>query len=165
MKHFNLIPCIAIFLTGSVAFAQSNVQEVKTTNPSTSPVKVVQAKATPAPPPTTQNGELSWDMTEYNFGTIKMGEVVTHEYRFTNTGKEPIIITSANGSCGCTVPDYPKEPIKKGETGVIKVSFNSAGKTQMQDKTVTVSSNAKGSPHILHIKGMVEPGSVPSPGK
>ncbi|HNQ13247.1 MAG TPA: DUF1573 domain-containing protein [Bacteroidia bacterium] len=99
--------------------------------------------------------EFKFVSEEYNFGTIKQGDVVTHEYSFTNVGKEPIIITDARGSCGCTVPVWPKEPIKSGESGTIKISFNSAGKLGMQDKTVTISSNATNNPVILHVKGNI----------
>ena len=81
---------------------------------------------------------------------------MTHLFTFTNTGKEPLIITSAAGSCGCTVPEWPKEPIKKGDKGTVKVTFNSAGKMGMQDKTVTIQSNAKTNPKVIHIKGNVE---------
>ncbi|MBK8846567.1 MAG: DUF1573 domain-containing protein [Bacteroidetes bacterium] len=99
--------------------------------------------------------EFKFDVAEYNFGEIKSGESVTYEYVFTNAGKEPLTITSANGSCGCTVPIWPKEPIKKGEKGTIKVTFNSTGKQGMQDKTITIQSNAKTNPMVLHIKGNV----------
>lgn len=100
------------------------------------------------------SANFKFETEEYNFGSIKQGEVVTYEFKFTNTGKEPLIINSARGSCGCTVPNYPKEPIKPGEKGVIKVSFNSAGKMGMQDKTVTLKSNA--GDKVLHVKGTVE---------
>lgn len=100
--------------------------------------------------------EFKFEKEEYNFGTIKQGESVTYEFKFKNTGKDPLIITEAHGSCGCTVPQYPKEPIKKGQEGVIKVTFNSAGKMNAQDKTVTITSNAKTPTKILHIKGNVE---------
>jgi hypothetical protein len=93
---------------------------------------------------------------EFNFKTIKQGESVNHEFTFTNTGKEPLVIANAQGSCGCTVPTWPKEPIAPGATGVIKVTFNSAGKMGMQDKTVTLNSNAKQNPMVLHLKGNVE---------
>jgi hypothetical protein len=83
---------------------------------------------------------------------------------FTNTGKEDLIITNATGSCGCTVPVWPKEPTKKGAKGTIKVTFNSAGKMGMQDKTVTITSNAKNTPVVLHLKGTVEaPAPVATP--
>jgi hypothetical protein len=93
---------------------------------------------------------------EYNFGTIKQGDVVNYDFEFTNTGKEPLVITQASGSCGCTVPTWPKEPIAPGAKAVIKVTFNSAGKMGMQDKTVTLQSNAKQNPMVLHLKGTVD---------
>jgi hypothetical protein len=115
--------------------------------------------ATPPAPKAVENpnqADFKFEKEEYNFGAIKQGDVVNYEFKFTNAGKEPLIITEAHGSCGCTVPEYPKEPIKAGGKGVIKVTFNSAGKSSMQDKTVTISSNAKGGPKVLHIKGNVE---------
>jgi hypothetical protein len=99
--------------------------------------------------------EITFEADEFNFGTIKQNDIVNHEFVFTNTGKEPLVITESHGSCGCTVPQWPKEPIKKGEKAVIKVTFNSAGKMGMQDKTVTITSNAKTNPKVLHLKGTV----------
>lgn len=93
---------------------------------------------------------------EHNFGTITQGESVTHEFKFTNTGNEPLIISKAEGSCGCTVPTYPQQPILKGQSGIIKITFNSTGKMGIQDKTVTLTSNAVQNPYIIHIKGTVE---------
>ena len=121
--------------------------------------------AVPAPAPENKNApEFKFDVEEYNFGTVKQGESVTYEFNFTNTGKEPLIITNASGSCGCTVPEWPKEPLKKGEKSNIKVTFNSTGKFGMQDKTVTINSNAKGGPVVLHLKGNVEaPAPPPAP--
>ena len=124
--------------------------------------KAMSKSATPAaiqaamPAENKNAAEMTFGNEEFNFGNIKQGESVTHEFSFSNDGKEDLIITNAQGSCGCTVPLYPKEPIKKGTTGVIKVTFNSAGKMGMQDKTVTITSNAKNSPRILHLKGTVE---------
>lgn len=99
--------------------------------------------------------EMTFTEDEFNFGTIKQNDLVNHEFVFTNTGKEPLVITEAHGSCGCTVPQWPKVPIKKGEKGSIKVAFNSSGKMGMQDKTITITSNAASSPKILHLKGTV----------
>jgi hypothetical protein len=98
---------------------------------------------------------LSFKTLEYNYGKITQGEVVTHEFVFTNSGKEPLTISNAQGSCGCTVPVWPKEPIAVGKTGVIKVTFNSAGKMGAQDKTVTLTSNNKDGVVVLHMKGEV----------
>jgi hypothetical protein len=100
--------------------------------------------------------EFKFEVEEYNFGTIKQGDIVNYDFSFTNSGKKPLIITEAHGSCGCTVPQFPKDPIKKGEKGVIKVTFNSASKMGMQDKTITLTSNAQTVTKVLHIKGTVE---------
>jgi hypothetical protein len=107
--------------------------------------------------------EFKFENEEVNFGTIKQGESVTREFKFTNVGNEPLIITNAEGSCGCTVPIFPKEPILKNQTGVIKVTFNSAGKFGIQDKTVTITSNAVQSPMVLHVKGIIEKAPVEKP--
>src|SRR4051812_16313859 len=93
---------------------------------------------------------------EFNFGTIMQGDQVKHDFEFTNTGKEPLIISNAAGSCGCTVPEWPKEPIAPGAKAMIKVTFNSAGKMGMQDKTITLTSNAKQNPMVIHLKGNVD---------
>jgi len=99
---------------------------------------------------------FKFEAEEFNFGTIEQGESVTHEFKFVNTGNEPLIISNAEGSCGCTVPIFPKEPIMKNQSATIKVTFNSTGKFGIQDKTVTLTSNAKQNPMIIHIKGTVE---------
>lgn len=98
---------------------------------------------------------FKFEAEEFNFGTIEQGESVTHDFKFTNTGSAPLIISQAEGSCGCTVPIFPKEPILKNQASVIKVTFNSTGKFGIQDKTVTLTSNAKQNPMIIHITGTV----------
>ncbi|WP_205685667.1 DUF1573 domain-containing protein [Flavipsychrobacter stenotrophus] len=94
--------------------------------------------------------------TVHEFGTIHQGESVTHEFTFTNNGKTPLLITNASGSCGCTVPVYPHDPVAPGKTEVIKVTFNSAGKGGHQEKSVTITTNTVRSIHMLYIKGEVE---------
>lgn len=109
---------------------------------------------------------FKFEKDEIDFGTIEQGESTTHEFKFTNTGSEPLIISKAEGSCGCTVPIFPKEPIMKNQSATIKVTFNSTGKFGIQDKTVTITSNAKQSPMIIHIKGTVlKQAEQPSPDK
>lgn len=98
---------------------------------------------------------VNFKTTEYNFGKIKEGEKVRTTFKFTNTGKEPLIITNAQGSCGCTVPSWPKEPIAPGKGGQIEVEFNSEGKSGEQTKTVHLTANAA-TPELL-IKGTVIP--------
>ena len=106
--------------------------------------------------------DFKFDVEEYNFGSIKQGDKVTYDFNFVNTGKDPLIITEAHGSCGCTVPSYPKEPIAKSAKGTIHVEFNSTGKMGMQDKTITMTSNAKSGQKVLHLKGNVEAPEKPA---
>ncbi|SOD14713.1 DUF1573 domain-containing protein [Pedobacter xixiisoli] len=92
----------------------------------------------------------------YEFGEIKQGEKVNYEFKFKNVGKTPLIITNATATCGCTVPEYPSAPVKPGEEGVIKVVFDSTGKLGLQDKVVTITSNANPAFEQLHLVGDVK---------
>lgn len=95
--------------------------------------------------------------TTHNFGNLTDGEKANYDFEFTNNGKSPLIITSANGSCGCTVPDYPRKPLQPGESGKISVQFDSYGKTgQHVEKSVTISTNTKRGTHMLYIKADVK---------
>jgi hypothetical protein len=78
----------------------------------------------------------------YNFGSVTDGDKVEYSYRFRNTGNKPLIVASAVASCGCTVPEKPEQPIPPGETGFLKVVFNSKGRVGEVHKTITVTSNA-----------------------
>ncbi len=98
---------------------------------------------------------IQYDADKYNFGVVDEGEVVKHVYKFKNTGKEPLIISNAKGSCGCTVPTWPKEPVPPGGSGEIKVEFNSKGKPGPQSKRVTVTANTNPSETFLEISGEV----------
>lgn len=92
----------------------------------------------------------------YDFGKVTDGEKVEYSYRFKNIGKNPLIITSAAPSCGCTVADKPEQPIKPGETGFIKVVFNSQGRVGEAHKEIAVVSNAFPAFPVLQLKGKVE---------
>jgi hypothetical protein len=146
---------MSLFLFAGIAMAQDKAATVagNQISPATQNPAAVNPNA----------ADIKFDVEKFNFGTIKQGDPVNYEFKFTNAGKDPLIITEARASCGCTVPEWPKEPIKKGESGVIKVTFNSTGKTGQQDKTVTINSNAKNSSVILHITGNVEaPSATPA---
>jgi len=99
---------------------------------------------------------ITFDKDVYDFGVITEGESVTYEFSFKNTGKSPLIISNASATCGCTVPEYPTKPIKPGEEGVIKVVFNSLGKVGLQDKVVTLVSNANPNLSNVHVVGEVK---------
>jgi hypothetical protein len=110
-------------------------------------------KQRPAGPTTS----IKFDKYEHNFGNIKEGDVVETVFKFTNTGNEPLIIESAQGSCGCTVPEYPKEPIPPGGSGDMKVKFNSQAKVNLQRKNVVVTTNTVPEKTTLTIVADVEP--------
>lgn len=98
---------------------------------------------------------FSFDETEHDFGQIKDGDVVTHTFKFTNTGEAPLVIQDAKATCGCTVPSYPRQPIPVGGTGEIVVKFDSSNKPGVQNKTVTLTANTYPSTSKLNIKSVV----------
>ncbi len=102
--------------------------------------------------------KLSFDKKKHNFGEILQGESVSHLFTFTNSGEGDLIISQAKGSCGCTVPEWPRETISPGETGEIKVTFNSDGKSGRQNKTITLMTNAIPNTTVLTISAHI---SVP----
>ncbi|MDN3643653.1 DUF1573 domain-containing protein [Lutimonas halocynthiae] len=103
--------------------------------------------------------KVKFDKTEHDFGVINEGDVVETVFTFTNSGKAELIITSAKGSCGCTVPEWPKEPIMPGEEGQIRVKFNSDKKPNLQQKSITLVTNTEQGKEILKIKAQVTPKS------
>ncbi|MEG1617478.1 MAG: DUF1573 domain-containing protein [Bacteroidales bacterium] len=106
---------------------------------------------------------ISFTKTTHNFGTIDEGKgKVTTEFEFKNTGKAPLLITRTAASCGCTTPDYPKEPIAPGKTGKIKVTYNPKGRPGAFQKTVYVMSNTDPEKNTLIIKGEVKPEQAPT---
>ena len=103
------------------------------------------------------SASISFDKEEYNFGTVKEGEIVKTTFIVTNTGKGDLVITNAQATCGCTIPVWPKEAIAPGKTGEIQVSFNTNGKPNKQSKSITLTTNTTKGREILKISGMVTP--------
>ncbi|RYY48980.1 MAG: DUF1573 domain-containing protein [Chitinophagaceae bacterium] len=93
----------------------------------------------------------------FDFGKVKEGEIVEFSYRFKNAGTQPLIVSNATASCGCTIPEKPEAPVMPGETGFIKVKFNSEGRAGTAHKTVSVASNASPAFPDLLLKGEVLP--------
>ena len=100
---------------------------------------------------------FKFEKDSYDFGQITEGEKVSYEFAFKNVGKEPMIITSATATCGCTLPDFPHEPVAPNADGKISVTFNSHGKNGMQNKIITVTANTVPSTTELHLIGDVKP--------
>lgn len=98
---------------------------------------------------------MTFPEDRFNFGSVNQGEKVEHTFVFTNTGKSSLVISNAKGSCGCTVPQYPKEPIAPGAEAKIDVRFDSSNKKGKQHKTVTITHNGEPNKTILHIEGEV----------
>lgn len=102
----------------------------------------------------TSTAEITFEKELYDYGTIDYGSDGSYAFKFTNTGKDPLVITNATGSCGCTVPKWPKEPILKGQSAYINVTYDTKRPGPFT-KTVTINSNAKSASKVITIKGVV----------
>ncbi len=122
------------------------------------PATARDAKTTEAVPsgPTT---EMTFASPSHDFGSIPQDSENRHVFTFTNTGSEPLVIENAKGSCGCTVPQYPKEPIAPGETGEIEVVYKPGKQANKQSKTVTITANTEPRTTTLSISAEVQPAS------
>jgi hypothetical protein len=182
MKHIFTIALVAAAF--GVASAQApaakpaaDKKPATTTASKPAPAKATTAKpapaattAKPAPaatasaPAQTADMGYKFDKTLHDYGTIKKGADPYCTFTLTNTSKEPLIITSANGSCGCTVPEYSKEPIMPGKSITIKVRYDTQ-RVGPFEKQVTVLFQGKDQPAVLKIKGVVEapPAETPFP--
>ncbi len=96
--------------------------------------------------------DIKFEEETHDFGRITQGEKVAYAFKFKNTGKTNLIISAANGSCGCTIPEYPKKPIAPGEEAMINVVFASEGKSGKVEKSVTIVTNCEPSTKIIYIK-------------
>ena len=160
-KNIVLVTIAALFITVS---CKKN-EEAATKNNVVAPdgTAVVTPELNPETTTTTNQDPnakfavMNFDKTEHDFGKINEGDKVETVFTFVNGGDTDLIITDAVGSCGCTVPEYPKAPVKPGDKGTIKVSFNSTGKPGMQNKTVTITANTKSGTETLKITSNVTP--------
>lgn len=100
---------------------------------------------------------LTFDRANHDFGVITEGDVVETTFAFKNTGKSELIITNATSTCGCTIPEWPKEPIPVGGVGEIKVKFNSANKSNKVTKTITLTTNTPSGKESVVIKTEIKP--------
>ena len=120
-------------------------------NPATPPSAV--PPTAPTVDPNQPKTVMSFGQQQYDFGTVNEGEIVTRVFKFKNTGKEPLIISNAQGSCGCTVPKWPREPIAPGASSEIKVEFNSDKKTGKRNQQVTITANTEPASTIISLVG------------
>ena len=174
----NILNYLFILLFGIVAFSCSNkelesriaklegkVAELESKNgPSINAPSTTAATAANEPEVKPDGPLPSFEFGEelYDFGNITEGDKAEHVFTFKNVGEAPLIISSATATCGCTVPEWPKEPIPVGGSGEIKVVFNSANKSGIQAKTVTITANTYPKKSQLRIRGNVIKADNPS---
>ncbi|SFB85484.1 Protein of unknown function [Flexibacter flexilis DSM 6793] len=122
-------------------------------------IKVAEAKpAAPVAPVIPPNKPyITFEQPTRDFGDIVQGEKVSHTFKFQNAGTQPLIISNVQTTCGCTVPEWPKEPIPPGNTGLISATFNSANKSGIQQKVITIYSNAANDQATVKILANVLP--------
>ena len=101
--------------------------------------------------------QITFQESEFNFGDIAQGEKAEHVFTFKNTGTAPLVLSNVLTTCGCTASEWPKEPVAPGKSAQIKVTFNSAGKMGVQNKVVTIVSNAVNAQEQVKMVGNVVP--------
>lgn len=132
-------------LASTVTFAQA------TKNPTAKDAKTVTAQ-----PVKKEGAQMDFKTTEHNFGELQEGPKATFDFVFTNTGNKPLILTDVKASCGCTTPEWPKEPIAPGASNKIKVEYNTQGRPGDFTKSITITSNLDDTtPKMIYIKGKV----------
>ncbi len=143
-----------------IAELESRLRELESSGTTTSPASP--AATQPDQKPEGPLPSFQFEKSEHDFGTITDGDIVSHTFTFTNTGDAPLIIQSAKGSCGCTVPTWPREPIPVGGTGEITAEFNSKGKPGTQNKAVTITANTWPKTTTLRVKAQVNAANAPA---
>lgn len=156
-KSIFLLSAFALFATASFAQKKS---DVKPTTVTTTTTTTTTTAPTSTSAPIAQNPELNPDKfmkfatEEHNFNTIPEGAPVSFDFEFKNIGKEPIVLSTVQASCGCTTPNWSKEPIQPGKSSKITATYNTQGRPGAFTKTITVNSNV--GTKILKISGTVE---------
>jgi Protein of unknown function (DUF1573) len=138
--------------------AQLEGNKPGTTTATTTPAATT-AATTPEEKPEGPLPVIEFETVDHDFGTVKEGNKATFTYKFKNTGQAPLIIQSAQPSCGCTVPKWSQEPIPVGGTGFVAAEFDTNGKPGINNKTITVTANTWPKVTTLRFKAMVTPKS------
>lgn len=163
--NFNRLSLMAVAAAAMTLFACSDAAETTaagaegtaTATPAQAAEKPLDPARQVAEAPSAPTTTMTFREYEHDFGTMNEGDVVTHVFEFTNTGDQPLLLSNCKGSCGCTVPQCPKEPIAPGASGTIEVKFNSKGKKNAQTKRVTIDANTNPAQTILTISANVTP--------
>lgn len=157
MKKILLIVILAIGVSGVAVAQKDKKASSKKTTTTTTPVKEEKIEIVADGLP-----KIKFVDETHDFGNIKEGTQATYEFKFTNTGNAPLILESVQASCGCTTPEWSKEPIAPGKTGKVIATFNSSGRPGTFTKTITVKYNGavETNTNYLTIKGFVETAPV-----
>jgi hypothetical protein len=146
MKHLFFTIIIGLFLV--TACGNQNEEGKISTDLVTNPKSASQ--------PSDKQPVITFEKTEHDFGTILQGERVAYTFHFTNTGNVPLLISSVNSSCGCTVGDFSRDPIAPGKSGTIKATYDSKGHHGFQSRTLTVVTNTNPNKTVLRLKANVK---------
>lgn len=131
--------------------------EIKTEGGSISNAAIIKNPVSLDNPVDTVNvAKMEFAHIRFRYGEVEEGTVVTHTFKFTNSGKAPLLISNAKSTCGCTIPEWPKEPIPTGESGEIRVKFNTENKSGNQTKPIFISANTHPSETTLYLMGTVK---------
>ena len=156
---------MGLFLILLMNFGCSTNQELgeeKSVNEITSGPAIRNSDIIRSPISATQNldtnnvAKMSFEQEDFDFGEVEEGAIVEHTFVFTNTGNQPLLINNARSTCGCTVPEWPKDPIPPGERGNISVRFNTENKTQKQVKPITIMANTYPAANKVYLRGIVK---------
>jgi len=135
---------------------EKSLKEIKIEKGSISNADIIRNPVTADRPVDTTNvAKMAFDNVRYKYGEVAAGEIVTHTFKFKNVGKAPLIISNAKSTCGCTVPEWPKEPIPAGGTGEIHVKFDTKNKDAFQTKPIFLTANTHPSETTLYLMGKV----------
>jgi len=174
LKYIQTFVCVAVIAAFAVSCQSGNsdVREAARENVESQAVQPAAQPQSPNAPQTAQPAvpagpttSISFDETTFDFGTVNEGEMVSHTYKFTNTGSETLVLSDAKGSCGCTVPKWPREPIAPGASAEITVEFNSKNKKGKRNQKVTLTANTNPPQTFIYLTGEVlaaEGGAAPA---
>ncbi len=131
------------------------VQEIRSSGPNSSIIR--NPASANQPSDTNQLARITFDELEFDFGEVKEGTVVEHNFSFKNTGKVPLVIANCRSTCGCTIPEWPREEIAPGESGEITAKFNTQDRTGGQRKRIYITANTYPSESKVELFGKVNP--------
>lgn len=136
---------------------EKSVEEIMTSSEISNSSIIRNPVSAKEPADTVNVPKITFEETSFDFGEVTEGQTVDHVYKFTNTGKAPLLISGARSTCGCTVPEWPEEPIPPGEGGEITVRFNTKNKRNKQTKPITIMANTYPANQRIYLTGFVRP--------